>query len=116
MGFKYAFFNVNGKPFCPKLGDNKSVDCLIINSFSPKMLNAGYMLLPKAWDAGYRDRSLTKLANHLYQQNYSRSPPEGRLPGANKRMSRKDFNTLLDERDTMALNPMYQTQDLPDDQ
>jgi hypothetical protein len=115
FGFKYGFFNVAGKPYCPKLGGGKRVDCGIIYSFSQHLLNSGYMLVPRAWDKAYRDQSLAKLAEHLYQQNYSKGPAEERLPGVRAGMSRDEFISVLQQKDTMTLNPQYSSENMPDD-
>lgn len=115
FGFKYGFFNVNGKPYCPALPDGKRVDCGIIYSFSQKYLNTGYMLVPSKWEAPYRDQSLQQLAERLYQQNYNRLVGEEGLPGIDKTLSHDAFLALLQEKDTMTLSPAYRTEVMPDD-
>ena len=112
FGYRWAFFNRNGAKFCPHLNGGRKIDCGIIPRPDQNNLNTGYMLMPQFWDAAYRDQSLWRISDRLYQQDYSRGPASLSLPA---NLTRDQFGRALDKTDTMQLNPRYTNQDMPDD-
>lgn len=112
FGYRWAFFNQKGKPFCPKLERDRLIDCGIISRADQVYLNTGYMLHPDNWDASYRDESLKKITERIYIQNYSKGPTDLPLPSA---LTRAEFMDALNTTDTMKLNPKYLDQSMPND-
>ena len=111
FGYRYAFFDKDGVPFCPTLASDMKRDCGIKFSKDYTILNCGYMIMPAQWDDEYRQQSLDKLAKRLYNQDYSRGP--GIFPTIHAK-NEADFITQLKTHDTMQLNPKYITEDLVD--
>lgn len=112
FGYRWAFFNRDGAKFCPALRGSRTVDCGIIPRPDQNNLNTGYMLLPRFWDAAYRDQSLSNIADLIYRQDYSRGGTGLRLPAY---LTREQFLRSLATTDTMKLDRKYANQDMSDD-
>jgi hypothetical protein len=109
FGYRYAFFDKNGVPFCPNLPLGMKRDCGVQIPKNYKVLNSGYMIMPSQWDKAYREQSLNKLVKKLYSQDYSRAPAI--FPTIHAK-DETDFISQLKETDTMRVNPRYLLEDL----
>lgn len=105
FGIRYAFFMKDGgKVYCPRLGDGKRADCGVTYSRSQKLLNTGYMLHPKHWNATERDENLEEIRNMFRIKANSRGPEFFGIPF---NATPEQIDEILN-RDIMKLNPLYE--------
>lgn len=110
FGFRYAFFNQGGKPYCPNItgkdanGRDKIRDCGVVFSNSQKLLTTGYMLMPADWNSAARDKNLADLAKRLYAETKSRGPAAVDIDA---KLPLREFTRILGDKDVMVLNPKF---------
>ena len=103
FAFRYAFFEKNGVKFCPPIATGKR-DCGVIWSTGQKYLNTGYMLPPSKWDRDSKDENLRLLVSGLYKQTRSKGL---NFLGIDPAVSEKQFERVLEAKDTMTLGDAY---------
>jgi hypothetical protein len=109
LGYGYAFFEKSpNRKICPNLPSGEQPDCGVIYSTGQKMLNTGYMLHPTKWNLAQRDANLKSLLEGLYVQTRSRGED---FLGVAADLTFNEFSASLNERDTMRLNPIFETED-----